>query len=92
MTIPVEQYGNVRPTIEFPDDYSVEKVAEYTATNYQVFANAFKSGDGMEDKEWRGVVDACLAEKLSLTPDQWESMSPQQQWFLKQIKSSRNRK
>lgn len=92
MTIPTEQYGNVRPTLEFPEDYSTERIAEYTAMSYKAFVDAFKSGDGLSNGEWNQVVDLCLKSELKLSPDVWERMSTNQQWFLQEIKKSRNRK
>lgn len=83
--VPVEQYGFVSAILETDDVSEVR-------TTYEQIKDQFKSGEGMEVKEWNECVSLCLAEKLSLTPEQWESMSPQQQWFLKTIKNARNRK
>lgn len=83
--IPTTQYGYV----EIEGECDSFEAARYDHDKLQA---SFKSGEGMPDKVWRAVVDACLAEKLALTPEQWESMSEQQQWFLKTIKNARNRK
>lgn len=93
MTIPTEQYGNVRPTVEFPDDYTVEKVAEYTAINYRIFANAFaeKPQNTLSDKEMVDYIYNAL-HGLPNSPDVWETMHPLQKQVLKCYRNAKERK
>lgn len=78
--------------LEASDDFESPEAATEAYRGIFAAVHGEKVGSGMEAKEWNRCIDLCMANKLSLTPDQWESMNPQQQWFLKEIKKSRNRK
>lgn len=82
--IPVEQYGFVAATLD------TEDVSEIR-TAYEQIRSAFKTGEGIAQKEWNAVVDQALAGTLKLAPDLWEQMSQYQQSFLHEIKKSKNR-
>lgn len=85
--VPVEQYGFVSAT------FDLEKVNNTEIREvYDGIKAAFNSGEGLPNGEWNRIVDSCLNKTLKLTPTEWETMSPQQQFFLNEIKKSRNRK
>lgn len=81
--VPVEQYGFIL----------VEDCAspEDAVLAYKDAADLFKGSEGLNDKDWRALIDAYLTK----TPYDYESiigkLNDRQQWCMNQIKLSRVR-
>lgn len=86
LTIPAEQYGNIRP--------KVTGTAEEIVAAYREFAEALrpKPVNAMPSKQFNEIYDAYrLTGKMQDGGDFWEELSPQQQYAINELKKSFNR-
>lgn len=72
--------------------YFLEGTVESIREQEQEIRATYEHGEGLPNGQWNAIVDACLKSELKLSPESWERMSKNQQWFLQEIKKSRNRK
>ncbi len=82
LTIPAEQFGNIRP--------QVEGTAEEIVDAYFEFSRMVKPKEGLPPKEWNAAIDRYLNDGTGDT-EQYQKMSPEQQRVLQEIKKSYKR-
>jgi hypothetical protein len=79
LTIPAEQFGNIRPTIE--------GTAEEIVDAYFEFSRMVKPQEGLPHKEWNAALDRYLNDGTGDT-EAYIAMSPAQQNVIQEIKKS----
>ena len=82
LTIPTEQFGNIRPIVEGTVDEIIEA--------YWEFSNAFKDKEGLNVKDWQKALDDYL-NLGTMNSDMYDSMSLKQQGLIQEIKKSLKR-
>jgi len=80
--IPTEQYGFV----ELDVSGSPEEISEA----YNDVKSVFNASDGLDPKEWRGLLDRYL-ETGTMDSNLYSEMSPAQRYVVQEIKKSINR-
>ena len=82
---PVEEYGFVEAEEEV--DFENPSQLEQLRNLYDDIGKVFKNSDGLEDKEWREVLDKYL-ETNEMESNQYERMSLEQKRIIQEIKKS----
>ncbi len=80
LTIPTEQFGNIRPT--------VEGTAEEIVEAYFEFSRMVKPKQGIPDKDYNAFMDSYLMGNLEGLGEVYQVMSPEQQHCVQTIKRS----
>ncbi len=85
----------MKNTLRIPTDMYAYIEVEYVGTpeeaieEYKRLTQLVKGGAGMPRKDFTAILDAVLSKGTRpMTPDEWESMSPEQQNIFGEIKNS----
>lgn len=73
-------------------EFEFEGTAEQAIDEYYRLFDLFRGGVGLDDKEWRGLIDAYMTGNKSYDYEAIiGKLSERQQWCMNQIKLSRVR-